>query len=127
MNESFCIEVSHELFCVLYERTNIQGVTDGALLDKLGNQLVIAEVVFFSLPTYFLTGQTCQTYYIVHYAFIKQRERTLSRQYSYLASYTSWKGSSYEPKQTLMDLAKKMLKTFRCNVVVSESAWILKN
>ncbi len=34
------------LFCVLYEWTNIQGITDGALLDSENNQLVIAEVVF---------------------------------------------------------------------------------
>lgn len=39
-------KVMNYLFCVLYEWTNIQGITDGALLDSENNQLVIAEVVF---------------------------------------------------------------------------------
>ncbi len=40
------LTVSHELFCVLYKRTNIQGVTDGAILDEDKNQVFIAEVFF---------------------------------------------------------------------------------
>ncbi len=40
------LTVSHELFCVLYERTNIQGVTDGAILDQDKTQVLIAEVFF---------------------------------------------------------------------------------